>query len=136
MRDITQVACRWFQVDRGKSAFTQKFRKSYNDDIDKGCIFVADVSYLKHLQRIHCDFPILSDRMKIEKCQKLVCNMYQKGSYIVPIKALRLVLDYGLILKKVYGAIEFNQNAWLKSYIDINTKSKTSFKSDSEKGFF
>lgn len=97
---------------------------------------MADVSYLKHLQRIHCDFPILSDRMKIEKCQKMVYTMYQKGSYMVPIKALSLVLDYGLILKKVYGAIEFNQNAWLKSYIDINTKSKTSFKSDSEKGFF
>ena len=31
-------------------------------------------------------------------------------------------LDHGLILKKVHRVIQFNQKAWLKPYIDINTK--------------
>ena len=32
--------------------------------------------------------------------------------------------------------IQFNQNAWLKSYIDINTKLRTKPKNDFEKDFF
>ena len=32
--------------------------------------------------------------------------------------------------------IQFNQKAWLKSYIDANTKLRTEAKNDSEKDFF
>ena len=31
---------------------------------------------------------------------------------------------HGLILKKVYGINKFNQKAWLKPYIDMNTKQR------------
>ena len=35
---------------------------------------------------------------------------------------LNQALNHGLILKKVHRVIKFNQNAWLKSYINMNTK--------------
>ena len=60
--------------------------------------------------------------MKINKCTKLVCNVQDKENYVVHIRALKEVLDHGLILKKVHGIIEFKQEAWLKPYIDMNTK--------------
>ena len=41
-----------------------------------------------------------------------------------------------LILKKVHRVIQFNQKAWLKPYIDMNTKLRTEAKNDFEKGFF
>ena len=34
---------------------------------------------------------------------------------------LRQRLNHRLILKTVHKVIKFNQNAWLKSYIDLNT---------------
>ena len=40
-----------------------------------------------------------------------------------------------LILKKVHKVIHFNQNAWLKPYIEMNTKSRTETKKDFEKDF-
>ena len=38
--------------------------------------------------------------------------------------------------KKVHRVIEFNKEAWLKPYIDINTKLRTESKNNFEKDFF
>ena len=43
-------------------------------------------------------------------------------NYIGHIRALKQALNHGLILKKLYRVIQFNQKAWLKPYIDVNTK--------------
>ena len=60
--------------------------------------------------------------MKIDKCKKLVCNLRNKKKYIVRIRSLKQALNHGLKLKKVHSIIEFNQEAWLKPYIDMNTE--------------
>ena len=43
---------------------------------------------------------------------------------------------HGLILKKVHRVIHFNQKAWLKQYIDMNTRLRKEAKNDFEKDFF
>ena len=60
--------------------------------------------------------------MKINKCSKLTCTMQNKENYVIHIRALKQALNNGLILKKVYKVIKFNQEAWLKPYIDMNTR--------------
>ena len=60
--------------------------------------------------------------IKIDKCKKLVCNLRNKKKYVVHIRSLKQTLNYGLKLKKVHRIIEFNQESWLKPYIDINTE--------------
>ena len=55
---------------------------------------------------------------------------------VVHIKALKQALNHRLILKKVHKEIQFNQKAWLKPYIDMNTKLRTEAKNDFEKDFF
>ena len=60
--------------------------------------------------------------MKIEKFKKLVTNLHDKTDYAVHIRKLKEILNYGLILKKVHRVIKFNENAWLKPYIDMNMK--------------
>ena len=44
------------------------------------------------------------------------------------IKALKKAFNHELILGKVHRVIQFNQNEWLKPYIDMNTKLKTEAK--------
>ena len=51
-------------------------------------------------------------------------------------RALKQALNHGLILKKVHRVFQFNQKAWLKSYINMNTKLETKAKKDFEKDFF
>ena len=65
-----------------------------------------------------------------------VCNIRDKKNYIVQIKVLKQALNHGLILKKVHKVNQFNQETWLKSWIDINTKLRKDAKNDFGKDFF
>ena len=56
-----------FQIDKG-----QRIRS------DKGYILEEDVEYPKNLHDLHSDLPFLPERMKIDKCSKLVCNLHDK----------------------------------------------------------
>ena len=47
---------------------------------------------------------------------------YDKRNYVARIRSLKQILKHGLILKKVHIVIQFNQEAWLKPYINKNTK--------------
>ena len=74
--------------------------------------------------------------MKINKCSKLVCNLYDKNSYVVHIRSLKQALNHGLILRKVHKVIQFNQELGLQEYIDMNTELRKEAKNNFEKDFF
>ena len=74
--------------------------------------------------------------MKINECSKLVCSLYDKENYVIHIRALKQALNNGLILKKIHRIIQFNQKAWLKSYIKMNTELRKEAKNDLEKDLF
>ena len=90
---------------------------------------------LKKLHERHNDLPFLPDRMKYEKVEKLITNLHDKTEYVIHRRNLKQALNHGLVLKKVNRRIQFNQIAWLKSYIDLNIKVKKN-KKYSEKDFF
>ena len=74
--------------------------------------------------------------MKIDKCKKLVCNLLIKKKYVVHINSVEQALNLGLKLKKVHRVIEFNQKAWFKPYIDMNTELRKVADNDFEKDFY
>ena len=129
-------------VDRFKwvkdvSKISEHFIKNYDEDSDKGYILEVDVEYSKNLHDLHSDLPFLPERMKVNKCNKLVCNLYSKNNYVIHIRSLKQALNHGLILKKkVHRVIQFNQEVWLKPYIDMNTELRKQAKNDFEKDFF
>ena len=90
----------------------------------------------KNSLNLHMDLSFLPERNKINKRNKLVCNIYEKENYVVHISVLKQAINHGLILKKVHRIIQFNQEAWLKPYIDMNTKLRTEAKNGFEKDFF
>ena len=58
--------------------------------------------------------------MRIEKVEKLVANLHDKTEYVLHIRNL----IQALVLNKIYKRIKFNQNVWLKPYIDMNMDPK------------
>ena len=78
----------------------EDFIKNYNESDNKGYILEVDVKYPKRLHELYSDLPFLSKRMKIDKCNKLVCNVSNKKKYVTHINSLKQALNHGLKLKK------------------------------------
>ena len=114
----------------------EDFIKNYDENNDKCYLLEVDVKYSKRLHDLHSDLPFLPERMEINKCKKLVCNLYNKKKYVAHINTLKQALNHGLKLKKIHRDIEFNQKAWLKPYIDMNTELRKLAKNDFEKDLF
>ena len=51
--------------------------------------------------------------------------MSEKKEYVAHIRALKQALNHGLIFKKVHRVNQFNQEAWLKPYIEMKNKLRT-----------
>ena len=124
-----------FKFVNNMSKIDEDFIKNFDEDSDKGYIPEVVVEYPKNLHDLHSDLPFLPERMKTDKRSKLVCNLYDKKDYFVHIRSLNQALNHGLMLKKVHRVIQFNQEAWLKPYIDMNIKLRKQAKNDFEKDF-
>ena len=90
--------------------FNEVFTRNDYEDSNEGYILEVDVEYPKDLHDLHSDLPFLPEMMKINKYDKLVCNLHR--------------------------VIKFNQTECLKSYIGMNTKLRTKAKYNFEKDFF
>ena len=126
---------KWLDSDE-INEINEEFIKNYNENDKKGYILEVDVKYPKELHDLHSDLPFLPERMEINMCKKLVCNLYDKKKYVVHIKSLKQALNHGLKLNKIHRVIEFNQKAWLKPYLDVNTELRKLAKNDFEKDHF
>ena len=136
MGDVSKLPANGFKWIEDTSEINEEFVKSYDENNDKGYTLEVDAKYPKKLHDLHSDLPFLPKRMKTDKCKKLVCNLRNKKKYVVHIKSLKQALNHGLKLKKIHRIIEFNQEAWLKPYIDMNTELRKLAKDDFEKDLF
>ena len=118
------------------SQFNEDFIKNCNEESDEGNFLKVNVQYLEKLHELHNDLPFLPERMKIEKVEKLVANLHDKPEYVIHIRNLKQALNHTLVLRKFHRVIRFNQNAWLKPFIDMNTDLRKKTKNNFEKYFF
>ena len=121
-----------FELEENISKFNEDFIKNYDEDGDIGYFLEVDIGYPKYLHDLHSSSPFLTERMKIDKCSKLLCNFYDKNNYVIHIRSIKQTLKHGLKLKKVHKAIAFYQKAWLKEYIDMNIELRKKAKNDFE----
>ena len=125
-----------FKWENDLSRFNENFIKNYNENSDVGYFLEVDIEYPKQLWSLHKDLPFLPERKKLGKVEKLVCTIEDKEKYAIHIRTLKQALNHGLVLKDVHRVIKFNQEAWLKPYIDMNTKLRTEAKNEFKKDFF
>ena len=91
------------------SKYYEIFTKIYNEECHEKHFFEMDIQYLENLWNLEKLFTIFT--RKNENCKS-------------KLEKLKTILNHGLVLKKVYRVIKFNQRAWyktIKPYLHTNT---------------
>ena len=102
----------------------------------KGCILEVDLEYPEDLHDTHNEYPLAPERLRVNKVNKLIPNLNNKEKYVIHHRSLKQYLDIGLKLTKIHRGVKFNEKAWLKGYIKLNTDLRTKGTTDFEKDFF
>ena len=101
-----------------------------------GYIFDVDLEYPKHLWKLHNDYPLAPEPIKVDGVEKLISHFKPKKNYVIHYKNLKQYLNMGLELKAVHRAISFEQFPWMEPYIRKNTELRKATDNSFEKDFF
>lgn len=137
-----------------REELTVDFITSLPDSGDKGCFVQVSLSYPSHLHNLHCDLPLAPEHRKVSQSMlspyakdvakaigtdtkhlslKLMTTFLPKKNYIVHYRVLKFYLKMGLKVDEISDGVMFSQSAYIKPYVDLNTRrraeSKNSFDS-------
>ena len=120
-----------------------------------GYMLEADLKYPDELHKMHNDYPLASEKLKIANMlskycssiadkygikiggiDKLITNLGSKNKYALHYKNLQLYLSLGMKLVSVHRILKFKQSDWLKKYIDFNRDKMKNAANSFEKYFF
>ena len=101
-----------------------------------GCTLEVDLEYPNHLHDFHDDFPLAPELLEVNGFQKLIPNLRDKEKMVLDGRSLQLFLSLGMKLKKIHRGIKFRKEAFMKPFIEHNTKLRTAAKNDFEKDLF
>ena len=71
-----------FKWKKNMFKFNEDFIKNYDEDSDKGYIREVAIKYPKNVHDLHIDLPFLPEVMKINKCNKFLCNLFDKKAIL------------------------------------------------------
>ena len=80
--------------------YTEEIIKNYDENDDYGATLEVDIEYPKNLRMLLSDLPFLSERMKINKCAKLTCNIQNKKNYVIHIKSFKACIKSWIKINK------------------------------------
>lgn len=132
---------------------------SYSDDDDTGFVFEVDLEYSEDLHDAHNDMPLAPENRvppevspiteKLSRfandgklpagthsSKKLISHFLKRENYVVHVAALKFYLGMGMKVVKFHRAARFHQSAWIKPYIDLNTRLRQEATSAFRKDFF
>ena len=122
-----------------------------------GFILEVDIDYPKSIHDITADYPLAPEKISItdnelsskslefkkklnlknmNSVQKLIPNVNDKKKYIVHYLNLIYYIKQGMVLKKIHRILEFEQEAWLKSFVEYNTHKRNESNSNFQKMYY
>ena len=78
------------------------------------CILELDLEYRKELLDLHNYYILASERLMINKVEKLIPNLNDKEKHVMHSKNLKQHLDLDLRIKMIKKVISFKKEPWLK----------------------
>ena len=109
-----------------KQLHTSGFKLMTDDELDDwkhlSCILEVDLEYPEQLNNLHNDYPLALECVKIGNVEKLIPNLNSKTHYVAHYENLKLYESLEEKITQIHRGIKFEESAWLKEYINLNTK--------------
>jgi hypothetical protein len=102
----------------------------------KNCILEVDMEYPDSLYKLHNDYPLAPESLLVNGVRKLIPNLHNKKNYVVHAENLKQYVAMGLKITKIHKGIIFDESAWMKPYIDMNTNLRAQASNEFEKSFY
>jgi hypothetical protein len=122
------------------------------DNAETGYVLEVDLEYPESLHDSHNDYPLAPENVLITRdmlspfclsfnqkhidSNKLVPNLRNKMKYVIHYRNLKLYVELGMKIKRIYRVLSFVQSPWMKEYIDFNTEKRKCAQNNFEKDFF
>ena len=95
-------------------------------DSDQGYIFEVDLHYPESVHDFQRELPLCPENSvppsDSKACKRLMATLQDKKNYVIHYRALQQALKYGVQVTRVHRILRFKQAAFLKGYIDLNTR--------------
>lgn len=107
-------------------------------DSPTGYVLSVDLDCPDECHDLQNDLPFCPENKTVEssKYKKLIADFTPKRDYTIHYRVLNQCLDNKLVLRKVHRILSFDQEPWLKKYIDENTKHRMAATNTFEKNFY
>ena len=131
--------------------------KNQAENQSVGYFIECDLEYPEELHDMHNDYPLaprreyvtfdmqsskqveISRHYVLGRAQlgaKLLPSLMPKSKYTLHYLNLKFYLEQGMRMTKIHRVIKFNQECWLKPYIDTNSTLRANSSNEFEKGFY
>ncbi len=115
--------------------FTLRNIANIDSNADESYFFEVDLHFPPHTHDYFNQLPPCPE-LKCSpnsKVRKLMCTLEDKHHYVIHLHMLQFCLRHGVILKKIYRVISFRQEAFMRPYVELNTKKRRVAKDKHEK---
>lgn len=109
------------------------------DDNTHGYILEYDLIYPKELLHdFHSDLPLAPESSVSPGCKekRLLPTLNDKYFYVSHYRNIKQYLELGMKMVTIHKLLKFEQSAWLRTYIDLNTHPRSLAKNKFEKKNF
>lgn len=121
---------------------SEDFILGMKNDRKIGYIYEVDIEIPKELHEMFSDLPLLPENISVTNDmlsdfqnehwpkippkghERLTLNLFNKQNYVLHYRTLKFCIQQGLKVKKFHRILQFEQKAWLRPYIDRNTKKR------------
>ncbi|XP_032308194.1 uncharacterized protein LOC116655115 [Drosophila ananassae] len=99
-----------------------------------GYMLEVDLKYPAALYNSHRSLPFCPEGR--EEHLGPTASLTDKKNYVIHLKNLQLCVQHGLVIEKIHQVLSFQQECWLKPFVDYNAYLSKESKNEFEKQFF
>ena len=116
--------------------FEWVFPKTLNDVSDIPCFVMCDLEIPDNLFDKFSELVPAPEKIVVNKVEKLIPSLKPKREYVCHINNLKQYVELGVVVTKIHKALKFREEAWMKSYIELNTELRRKATNDADSNMF